>query len=903
MVVPLAAMVLAVLAQQSPFAGSSAADDRGDALNVKEQHWSFAPVVEPPEPEVRDAARVKSPIDRFILSKLERAGTKPAAPADKRTLLRRATFDLTGLPPTPEEIRDFLTDESSDAFARVVDRLLASPRYGERWGRHWLDVVRYADTAGETADFPVPHAWRYRNWVIDAFNRDKPYDQFLTEQIAGDILAAKLPSDTSREHFAELVTATGYLAIARRFGFDTDQDHFLTIDDTLDMLGKSVLGLSISCARCHDHKYDPIPTTDYYALYGIFESTRYPFPGCEKIKTSRDMVPLMAPSELDRFVKPHQQKLAGAEAALKKALDDQAASSKQIKELASQAATLLAEGQFDNGGSQEIAAGGKPLAPVTVKAGQAVQLTILPRANDGADSTVVEFELTEVGGEGRRWNVARDVVPNLLAGNPHADSYNHAAVWCFLDLRDGPSFLVEAARNVEKLPGLNAWRRGHVPFALVNATGQSLKPWTVTVPPRSFVLHPSPAGGAGLVWLSAIDGTVAITGRLADADAGGGDGIAWKVEQFAGDVAEPLVKLGMLGASAEVLRKLRDDLAAAAPKFDVAYAVAEGKPHNARVQQRGDPKSLGNEVPRRFLQVLGGETVPPDAGSGRLELARWLTDPKNPLTARVFVNRVWQHHFGQGLVKTPSDFGMRGEPPSHPELLDFLAARFVADGWSTKALHRLILLSQTYQQQSAGDTRNAQLDPDDVWLWRFRQRRLSAEEIRDAILAVSGDLDLTRGEAHPFPAEKTWGFTQHAPFSAVYDHNRRSVYLMTQRIRRHPFLTLFDGADANASTPERYTTTVPTQALFFLNDPFVHARSASFAARLMELPDDRARLERAFELMFARLPSDDDHAATGRFLSEYTADLTGEAAVDRPRIAWAAWLRVLMSGNEFVFID
>src|SRR5262245_33099940 len=482
----LAALVLAVFAGRKPFVESGAAVGQTNSSDAKEQHWSFRPVVKPAEPEVADIGWVKTPVDRFILSKLERAGMKPSPPADKRTLLRRATFDLTGLPPTPEEIRAFLADDSPDAFAQVVDRLLASPRYGERWGRHWLDVVRYADTAGETADFPVPHAWRYRNSVINAFNQDKPYDRFLMEQIAGDILAAKLPADASHEQYAELVTATGYISIARRFGFDTDQDHFLTLDDTLDMLGKSVLGLSISCARCHDHKYDPIPTADYYALYGIFESTRYPFPGCEKTKTSRDMVPLMSPADYDRIVRPHQQQLADVETALKKSLDEQTAVSKPIKDLFSLSGRLLAEGQFDNGGSQEIAAAGKPLAPVAVKPGEAVQLTILPRANDGADSTVVEFELAEVGGEGRRWNVTHDVVPDLLAGNPHADGLGHAAVWCFLDLRDSPSFLVEAARDVEKVQGLNAWRKSHVPFALVNSTAETLKPWTVTVPPGSL---------------------------------------------------------------------------------------------------------------------------------------------------------------------------------------------------------------------------------------------------------------------------------------------------------------------------------------------------------------------------------------------------------------------------------
>jgi hypothetical protein len=892
-------VVVALVCRQTDFV---AADERTSSADDKEKHWSFRPVVEPVVPE-GDAARGASPVDRFIRSKLEGVGLKPAAPTEKRTLLRRATYDLTGLPPTPEETRAFLEDESPEAFATVVERLLASPHYGERWGRHWLDVVRYADTAGETADFPAPHAWRYRNWVIDAVNSDKPYDQFLTEQIAGDILASQLPADAPAERFAELVTATGYVSIARRFGYDVDQDHYLTIDDTLDMLGKSVLGLSISCARCHDHKYDPIPAADYYALYGIFESTRYPFPGCEKTKTTRDMVPLMPPARFEQTVKPHQQALADAEAALKKSTDVEAALAKQIKELAAQSARFLAEGQFDNGGSQEIAAAGKPLEHIGVKTGEAIQLTILPRANDGADSTTVEFEIAEVAGQGRRWSVSRDVVPDILAGNPHADSLCHADVWCFLDVRDGPSYLAEGVRDVEKLTGLNGWRRGFVPFALANSTDQPVKPWTVTVPPRSLVLHPSPAGGVSLVWLAPIEGEVTISGRVADADAGGGDGIAWKIEHHAADVAALFVELGRRTRATEELRRKRDASIDAVPKFDVAYAVAEGQPHNARIQRRGDPKSLGDEAPRRFLTVLGGAAVPPDAGSGRMELARWLTDRANPLTARVIVNRIWQHHFGQGLVRTPSDFGLRGASPSHPDLLDYLAARFVASGWSMKWLHRLIMLSKTYQQECRGDPRGKEVDPDNAWLWRFRRRRLSAEEIRDSILAASGDLDRSFGGSHPFPDEKTWAFTQHAPFSAVYDHNRRSVYLMTQRLKRHPFLTLFDGADANASTPDRYTTTVPTQALFFLNDPFIHARSASFAARLMELADDRARLERAFELLFVRPPTEDDHRAAAHFQSEYTADVAGDPEADRPKIAWAAWLRVLMSSNEFVYID
>jgi hypothetical protein len=867
-------------------------------------HWSFRRVVDQAPPAVLGSAWPRSPIDRFVLSGMEQHGLKPAPQADKRTLIRRATYDLTGLPPTPAETQAFLADDSPGAFAAVVDRLLSSPRYGERWGRHWLDLVRYADTAGETADFPVPHAWRYRNYVIQAFNHDKPYDHFLFEQIAGDILADRLPADAPVDRFAELVTATGCISIARRFGFDIEQDHYLTIDDTLDMLGKTVLGLTISCARCHDHKYDPISAADYYALYGIFDSTRYPFSGCEKTKSPRDMVPLMPRGEMDRMVKPHQERLARLEADLKKLSDGEAPLNTQIKSLAAaQPAKLLAEGQFDNGGAQSITVADKPLDQLALQAGQLVVLTVLPRGNHGADSTVVDLEITESGGNGRIWNVSRDVVLDLLAGNPHADSYGNNATWCFADPREGFVCLNETVRNIENKGGLNVWRRGELPAVFANATDQPIKAWTVTFPARSFVVHPGPAGGVAVGWNCPANGNYAVTGRLADADTTGGDGVAWKLEHASGDWKTPLTELGKLTRAAETLRKQREALAAGAPKFDVAYAIAEGNPHNARIQRRGDPKSLGDEVPRRFLEVLGGQMVPTGAGSGRLELAGWLTDRHNPLTARVMVNRIWQQHFGQGLVRTPSDFGTRGLPPSHPELLDFLVFRFVESGWSIKAMHRLMMLTQTYRQQSSGDADSAQLDPDNTWLSRFRRRRLSAEELRDAILAVSGDLDLTPGGPHPFPDDAKWGYTQHAPFSAVYEHNHRSVYLMTQRIKRHPFLTLFDGPDANASTADRYTTTVPTQALFFLNDPFVHARSANFAARLEELSDDRARLDRAYELLFCRLPTEADYTAAARFLVDYSTDLTGEPEAQRRRIAWSAWLRVLMSGNEFIYID
>ena len=300
-------------------------------------------------------------------------------------------------------------------------------------------------------------------------------------------------------------------------------------------------------------------------------------------------------------------------------------------------------------------------------------------------------------------------------------------------------------------------------------------------------------------------------------------------------------------------------------------------------------------MPRRFLSVLGEQKVPPNSGSGRLQLAEWLTSRDNPLTARVMVNRIWKHHFGTGLVKTPNDFGTRGEPPTHPELLDWLAVRFMESGWSMKAMHRLMVTSEAYVVWPPSAERSAGGG-------QATRRRLSAEELRDAILAVTGDLDRAPGGPHPFPDEKTWGFTQHAPFAAVYEHDRRSVYLMLQRIKRHPLFALFDGPDTAASTPDRFTTTVPTQALFFLNDPFVHAKSESFARRLQPLLEEQ-RFDRVFALLFSRAITSEERDAAKQFLSDYQRDLSDVAEAERPIQAWAAWLRVLLSSNEFLYVD
>ena len=482
----------------------------GVTLDEAKKWWSFQPVARPSVPEVRNPKlEIRNEIDRFILAKLEAKGLALSAPADRRTLVRRATYDLTGLPPTPEEVDAFVKDTGADAYEKLIDRLLASPAYGERWGRHWLDLVRYADTAGENSDHPLPHAWRYRNWVIDAFNRDMPYDEFLRDQLAGDIRAATGPA----EQYAPRVVATGFLAIARRFGHDIDKDMYLTHEDTIDTVGKAFLGLTIGCARCHDHKYDAISAKDYYALYGIFDSTKFAFPGCEPQQRPRDLVPLLSPAEWDHVVKPYREKLAKVDSRLKQVRDEQAKVAKALKETGAKAATTIAKGEIPDGGEQVF---DKLPNEIAVKAGQFLQLSVTPLKNHGADSTLVEFEVAEIGGKERKWNLAADVLDDFLAGNPHADRHGNKRVWWFLDTRDGPLPLPEPVRDLQGKPGLHVWRNGDTPSAFVTAGKDPVAVWT-KLPPRSVFVHPAPNGNVAIGWLSPIDGKVRVTGKVKDA--------------------------------------------------------------------------------------------------------------------------------------------------------------------------------------------------------------------------------------------------------------------------------------------------------------------------------------------------------------------------------------------------
>jgi hypothetical protein len=876
-----------------------APDPRGEAplrlggmtLDEARRWWSFQPLRRPELPEIPSGhSAPRTAIDAFLETRMAEHGRGPAPAADRRTLIRRVTYDLTGLPPTPDEVDAFSCDDSPLAYRRLIDRLLASPAYGERWGRHWLDLVRYADTAGENSDHPVPQAWRYRNWVIDAFNRDLPYDAFLRDQVAGDLVASE-----RGDADPEAVVATGCLAVARRFGHDIDKDMYLTREDVIDTLGKSLLGLSLGCARCHAHKYDPISSEDYYALDGIFASTRFAFPVCEPKQQPRDLVPLLSDSQWQRLIAPYREQLETIDAEQDRHDAELATALNRLDEAASRHTRKLAEGAIDDGGSADFALDD----PLQIEAGQMLVLSVGLRGDYGADTTRVTWSI-ECDGPARNWDMATDLVGDLLAGNPHADGQGHPGVWWLLDPRAGLRPLDVAVRDLSGNRGLNVWRHDDNPSAFVNSTDQPISVWT-RLAARSLFVHPAPDGPAALGWVSPVSARVRIHGTIEDAHPGGGDGVSWKLEQIAIDLGGTLDAVARHAERRGELARQRATIEAAQPARALVYGVAEGTPTDSPLLQRGDPEKPGPPAPRRWLEVLGGTPLADPAGSGRRELASWLTDSANPLVPRVLVNRLWQHHFGAGIVRTPNDFGTRGRAPTHPELIDWLATELIASQWQLKPLHRAILLSDAYQRTSLAEE---SADPENLDLARFSRRRLSFEELRDTLLWLGGSLDRGRGGPHPFPPESAWNFTQHAPFAASYPINRRSIYLMIKRNRREPLSALFDGADPNSTTPERSVTTVPTQALFFLNDAFFHEQAARMADAVLDArAEPQARVDELFRLVLQRAPSASECAWAARFLATYSGTRAGTEVGPIQRNSWHALARVLLGSNEFLYLD
>ncbi|MEW6306370.1 MAG: PSD1 and planctomycete cytochrome C domain-containing protein [Verrucomicrobiota bacterium] len=779
-------------------------------------HWAFQAVGNPSAPAVRNQRWPQSPIDHFILAKLEARGLKPSLPADKRTLIRRVTYDLTGLPPTPGEVDDFLRDNSSEAFARVVDRLLGSPRYGERWGRYWLDVARYADTKGYIYDGEETrwlHAPVYRDWVIRALNEDLPYDRFIMLQLAAD----QLVSDPHDENLA----AMGFLTVGRRFlGIPHD-----IIDDRIDVATRGLLGLTVTCARCHDHKYDPIPTRDYYSLYGVFGGSYE-----QRVALAKNPPETPEYKKFAEELKKRQDKFNAEYQTRVDKLRDRARARTADYLVASLDISKLPTEDF-----QQI------LSPDDLNASTARHWhTYLYQRRNRFDPIFTPWHAFAQLGEGefaaKAAQVAAECAADARKLNPHVAQLFTNAPASMQEVATRYGGLFESVfREWTNAVALAITNKTELPVVLPDADREALR--QVLYTSDSPVNVPFGAFAA--------------------------------IEDY------------FEGNSRDALRKLEGELdrwLATAPGATPHAVVLRDQPvqYNPRIFYRGNPARRGDEVPKQFLEVLAGpQRRPFQQGSGRLELARAIADRDNPLTARVLVNRVWLHHFGAGLVRTPSDFGTRCEPPSHPDLLDWLARRFMDDGWSVKKLHRLILLSAVYQQSSEDSPKGYALDPDNRLLWRMNRTRLDFEALRDSLLSASGELDLQAGgrssDLFASPASK-----------------RRTVYGFIDRRYLPGVFRVFDFANPDMHTPQRSDTTVPQQALYFLNSPFVVERARALAQQpeVVSASQPQARIERLYQRLFQRPPTSAQLQAGLRFIRNATASTPPEPPAPKPT-AWS----------------
>jgi cytochrome c553 len=753
------------------------------------KHWAFQPVKLPPVPATKQPTT--HPIDAFVVAQLDAKGMSLSPPVDRRTLLRRASYDLTGLPPTAEEIEAFEKDRSPGAFEAVLDRLLASPHYGERWGRHWLDVARYADTKGYvfTEERAFAFAYTYRDYVIRSFNEDKPFDRFVVEQLAAD----RLPLGEDKSALA----AMGFLTLGRRFLNNTHD----IIDDRIDVVSRGLMGLSVACARCHDHKYDPIPAKDYYSLYGVFASSVEP-----------RQLPLLSTTRTPEE-QAYERELA------KKEADVEAEKVRRFEAALAKLRTPDAIGDYLR-------------AALDARGKSPEQVQAFARERD-----LNGFVLG-------RWRPY--LTEQLKAGNPVLTPL--AALHALPEA----DFAAKSAATLDGLPN----GKGHV---AVTAALAAAKPKNVR--DAATVVGKVIAQGKDDAALAAVLGK----GGPLDVPVAEADKLFNRVDRDA-----------LVAA-----RKKVDAFQAASPNAPPrAHVLADGPIQEPVVFLRGNPGNRGPAVPRQMVAVAAKDRQPFKQGSGRLELANAIASPDNPLTARVFVNRVWATHFGHGLVRTLSDFGVRSDPPTHPELLDWLSYRFVTDGWSPKRLHKLIMLSATYQQGSAAPDAAFRADPENKLLARQNRRRLDFEALRDSLLVGAGKLDRTVG-GRPVDLFK-------APFTT-----RRSVYGLIDRTNLPGTFRVFDVANPDQHSPQRFLTTVPQQALFLMNSPFVQEQAKALAARpqLASGGSADAKVAALYRLTLGRTPTPTE-LALGR---EFVAD----AAAAR----WEQYAQVLMLSNEFAFID
>ena len=967
----------------------------GVDFEAARKHWAFQALpAEVAPPAVHDAQWPLDPLDRFVLARLEQEGLAPAADADRRTWIRRVALDLTGLPPSPEEVEAFVHDSGADAFERVVDRLLDSPEYGERQARWWLDLARYADSNGLDENLAFANAWRYRDAIVRAFNRDQPYDEFVTWQVAGDLLPPCADPELDRDRLA----ATAFLALGPKMLAEQDKDKLVAdvIDEQIDVVSKSVLGLTVSCGRCHDHKFDPIPQRDYYALGGIFRSTST-LDDLGHVSRWREL-DLSTPAETaaraqwDHDSKHVDESLAALQTRASQSADVAIRSRLGSHLLAALSAArraiwfrgtdmlrsnlIVDRNQWGtartpvvrtgSGGKQEaewefdVARPGRYELQVRFAAKESRPVRLLldgvaladralaettgdwfvkdqrwhpvTTADLGAGRHVLRLERGEsiphidrfawVPSDGAPWpcetTLDAGVVRALADGLAAADAAQDAVFGPLLDFAKLPEddFTARSVDVTAALQGSIAHGERRV-APLIAALLQQDAPRSLReLCTRYGVL----LGVVDHAWRNLREGRKDGEGPTALPDAeqeqvrvamlGDGGLLATRQALLERDWPPALRdEAGALRAERKRLDEHRPEEAPSCP------GVADGAPMDIPIHLRGNHLTPAKEsTPRGALQILEHCLPQPriDGGSGRLALARWLVDPRNPLTPRVIVNRLWQTHFGRGLAPQTSNFGLRGEAPSHPELLDALARDFVAGGMSIKRAHRRIVLSRTYRQSSHPSELALAKDPEDVLLGRFPQRRLEAEAIRDSMLAVSGRLDRTLGGTLLGTKNRDYVTNDQSGNHARYDAPRRTLYLPVIRNALVDVLALFDYGDPSVSNAARPRTAVATQALWLMNSPFVLDTALAFARRLLrEEGDDRLRIDRCYRTALGRPATEHEidralafvQRAQAEHDASNAASSGGEGAPSPREIGLGLFCQAVMCSNEFLGIE
>jgi hypothetical protein len=823
------------------------ASDRDKAKS----HWAFQPVRKPPVPTTRSIQLkrwAQTPIDHFILGKMDEKGLLPSMPADRYTLIRRAYFDLTGLPPSPEDVENFIRDESPEAFSKVVDNLLNSQQYGERWARYWLDIARYADTRGANNnnnrmdnEFVFSHT--YRDYVVNAFNEDLPYDQFITQQLAAD----KLASGSNKK----MLAAMGFLTLGRQGNLQE------VINDRIDVVTRGTMGLSVYCAQCHDHKFDPIPTADYYSLYGVFASCQEP---AEKPVIE---APDTQSKDYAEYTLRHQTIEAQLEAFRKGQIETFLTTARERTADYMYAAWSLekADKRIRDRGDQDEFAKQTKLNPFMAQRWQGY-LSQRGNVNDRIFGPWAEYAKLKESEFATR---GKELAARYAANNERGKIINPVVAKAF---SLPPSTMYMVADRYSKLfqDADKAWQSTLSVYEKKKASGKDDSTAPRGLPDAAQeelrkVFHASPLA-VDYNTLAGINNN--------------------QIRRREDKYTQELIDLDMKhpGSPARAL-----------------VLVDRPNPSNAKIMIKGSRDNLGPEVPRRFLEIVGGPNRKAfTQGSGRLELAKAIVSPENPLTSRVIVNRVWQNHFGYGIVRTPSDFGLRAEDPTHPELLDFLASWLVENGWSLKKLHRMIMLSSVYQQSTDENPQYTLVDPSNLYLWRMHRRRLDFEAFRDSLLAVSGKLNLTMGGVA--------GDLDNDPYRW-----RRTIYGKIDRRNLPGMYRIFDFASPDATVGQRFNSTVPQQALFMMNSTFILDLARGLVDRT-NIKDDQIseeqRIESMYKIAYQRPPSPVEIKVGKRFL-ELQSGMKSEPT-DAPiwRYGWGEYderAKRIRSFAEFTYFD